>query len=177
MILALAGRRIDAEGAQPPRFPLGNAEVVRGRLRALLRVEQPAALASSAACGADLLALLEAGTLGIRRRVVLPFERQRFRASSVTDRPGDWGPSFDLVVDEVATRGDLVILDGADGDEAYAAANGRVLDEALRLAASPRDAAAVLVWEGASRGAGDLTAAFGDGAAARGLRVIHVKTV
>jgi hypothetical protein len=177
MILALAGRRIDADGARPPRFPLGNAGVVRERLRALLRAEQPAALVSSAACGADLLALLEAGTLGIGRRVVLPFERHRFRGSSVTDRPGDWGSSFDLVVDDVTARGDLVVLEGPDGDEAYAAANGRILDEALRLAASPQDAAAVLVWEGASRGAGDLTAAFGDGAAARGLRVVHIKTV
>jgi hypothetical protein len=151
--------------------------LVRERLRVLLDAERPNVLVSSAACGADLLSLLEAGALGIRRRVVLPFGPPRFRVTSVVDRPGDWGPSFDLVVHEVIDRGDLVVLEGLEGDEAYAAASGRILDEALRLAASPRDAAAVLVWEGQTRGAGDLTAAFGDDAAARGLRVLHVKTV
>jgi len=113
--------------------------------------------------------------LGIRRRVVLPFKRQRFRGSSVTDHAGDRGPSFDLLVDEVTARGDLVVLEGPKGDEAYVVANGRILDEALRLTASPHDTTAVLVWT--SRGTGDLTAAFGDGTAAHGLRVVHVKTV
>ena len=119
--------------------------MVRERLRMLLDAERPNVLVSSAACGADLLSLLEAGALGIRRRVVLPFGPPRFRVTSVVDRPGDWGPSFDLVVHEVIDRGDLVVLEGLEGDEAYAAASGRILDEALRLAASPRDAAAVLV--------------------------------
>lgn len=151
--------------------------MVRGRLRVLLDAEKPNLLVSSAACGADLLSLLEAGALGIRRRVVLPFGPPRFRVTSVIDRPGDWGPSFDIVLDEITDRGDVVVLEGLEDDEAYAAANGRILDEAIRLAASPRDATAVLVWEGTSRGAGDLTAAFGDEAVARGLRVVHVKTV
>ena len=45
----------------------------------------------------------------VRRQVVLPFDRTAFRASSVTDRPGNWGPRFDAVVAAVAT-GDLIEL-------------------------------------------------------------------
>ena len=51
----------------------------------------PARLIRSAACGADLLALDIAGEFGVERHVVLPFAVQAFRASSVTDRPGEWG--------------------------------------------------------------------------------------
>ncbi len=74
MIVALAGRRIDAEAAQTASFPLANVARVRQELHDLLVKLKPLALVSSAACGADLLALDEAGALGIRRRVVLPFD-------------------------------------------------------------------------------------------------------
>src|SRR5438552_4042532 len=94
IIVALAGRRIDAEGA-PARFPLDQAPRVRERLDALLLELRPAALVCSAACGADLLALEAAAALNIPARIVLPFEPGRFRTSSVVDRPGDWGPRFD----------------------------------------------------------------------------------
>ena len=65
---------------------------------------------SSAACGADLLALEQAGGLGLRRRVVIPFDRERFRAGSVVDRPGDWGGLYDSILDAVGAQGDLVVL-------------------------------------------------------------------
>jgi hypothetical protein len=51
-----------------------------------------------------------------RRRVILPFERRRFRETSVTDRPGDWGPLYDQVI---GSGGDLVILRNEPDDEAY----------------------------------------------------------
>src|SRR5215510_14628657 len=99
-VAALAGRRIDAADASTSRFPLANTELVRERLQALLRAEQSDALVCSAAYGADLIALDVAGALGLRRRVVLPFAAERFRQSSVTDRPGDWGPLFDQIIGE-----------------------------------------------------------------------------
>jgi hypothetical protein len=150
-IAALAGRRIDAADA-PPRFPLANV--------------------------ADLIALEAAGRLGLRRRIVLPFAAERFRATSVTDRPGDWGPLFDRIVGEVAAAGDLVLLGLEEGDEGtYAAANHAILNEAEGLAGGdPPAVVAVIVWEGASRGAGDLTEAFATAARARGHPVREVLT-
>src|SRR5262244_1087768 len=79
MIIALDGRRIDALDATRPRFPQQNVEIVRRRIRALLESENASILVSSAACGADLLALCEAASLGLRSRIVLPFDRETFR--------------------------------------------------------------------------------------------------
>ncbi len=179
MIIALAGRRIDAPGADPPRFPLRNVSLVEQRLRALFEAERARALVSSAACGADLLAQTVAGALGMHRRVVLPFDRERFRQTSVTDRPGDWGPVYDRLLEQLGATGDVVILGGdVEGDTAYTATNLAILDHAATLAGeSGGQALAALVWEGASRGADDLTAAFGEEARRRGLRTVHASTL
>lgn len=177
MIIALAGRRVDSPEAKDTRFPLLNVGIVRERVRALLQ-ENAAALVSSAACGADLIALSEAGKLGLRRRVVLPFERPRFRETSVTDRPGDWGPLFDEVLDAVEAAGDLVVLRAGSDDEAYALANRAILDESLALAKTAHQPVrAVLVWDGKSRGDHDLTEDFGVEARKRGMPVTDVPTI
>lgn len=185
MIIALAGRRVDAEGATPVRFPAKNVGMVRERIRQVLRDTKATGLVASAACGADLLALFEAGNLRLRRRVVLPFPREEFRASSVTDRPGDWGPLYDQIIDDVAAHGDLVIL-GATGnpDDAYGLATTAILDEAQQLAAATGQASggkpevtAVAVWDLVPRGAGDLTLAFANQAKQRGLPVIEISTL
>ena len=115
--LALAGRRIDAEGADTPRFPLSQVETVRRRLHDLFVGQQIGAIVRSAAYGADLVALEEAGKLGIRRRVVLPFAKERFRQTSVVDRPGNWGEVYDHIIADVETRGDLIVLPSMVGDE------------------------------------------------------------
>jgi hypothetical protein len=179
MIIALAGRRIDAAGAETPRFPSENIELVRGRLRDLFERNEAKALVSSAACGADLLALQEAETLGMRRRVVLPFDRRRFRETSVVDRPGDWGNLYDRIVDQVEATGDLVILSlGSDDANAFNAANGAILDEAMALWRELKlQTIGVLVWDGSPRGEEDLTRSFGDEARARGFSVIEIKTL
>jgi hypothetical protein len=177
MIIALAGRRIDAAGVKGPRFPLQNAPLVSQRVRSMLLTQKAVALVSSAACGADLLALAVAGELGLRRRVVLPFDRARFRASSVTDRPGEWGALYDQTMDAIAAAGDLVVMDGTPEHADYTAANLAILNEAEILAAElgePRSA--VLVWEGATRGDHDVTEAFGTEARRRGLPVIEIST-
>ena len=178
MIIALAGRRVDTADAKEPRFPLRNVESVRTRARAVLKEVGATALVSSAACGADLIALSEAGQLGLRRRVILPFERRRFRETSVTDRPGEWGPLYDQVLDAVEAAGDLVILQNGSDDEAYSAANRAILDEAVAMAkAVHQSAIAVLIWDGVSRGDHDLTEEFGAEARKRGLAVTQVRTL
>ena len=176
-VFALAGRRTDAPGADVRRFPVEEAAGVRSRLRGEMAAHHARALVCSAAAGADLLALEAAGELGLRRRVVLPFGRERFRETSVVDRPGDFGPVYDRVLDAVEAAGDLVVLEGAPTDEAaYAAANGAILDEAAALAA-PDPPVAVMVWDGRSRGAGDSTVAFAEAARARGVTVLEVLTL
>jgi hypothetical protein len=161
VVLALAGRRIDAEGADTPRFPLSQVEAVRQRLHQLLAGERIGVLVCSAACGADLVALEEAGKLGIRRRVVLPFPRERFRETSVVDRPGDWGEVYDRVIADVDAKGDLVVLEMTAGDEGYAhqAANEIIIREADAIAGSG-EPTAVIVWEGSPRSESDATDAF-----------------
>jgi hypothetical protein len=178
MILAVAGRRVDPADSKQPRFPLTNVDMVRMRVRAILRGKGAIALVASAACGADLIALSEAGGLGMRRRVVLPFERRRFRETSVTDRPGDWGPLYDQILDEVESNGDLVVLQNRSDDDAYSAANSVILDEALELAKSgDQPVAAVLIWDGTSRSERDLTEEFGVEARKRGVSVTEILTL
>jgi hypothetical protein len=163
-VLALAGRRIDAPETEPPRFPLKNVPMVRERLAALLAAEHAEALVSSAACGADLIALEEAERLGLRRRIVLPFPAKRFRETSVTDRPGEWGPVFDRQIASAEAAGDLVVLDvqGGDDDAAYAAANQAIIGEAESMARAASDGTpfrlvVVIVWEGSAKAGTDAS--------------------
>jgi hypothetical protein len=122
---------------------------------------------SSAAAGADLLTLQEAGALGLRRRVVLAGPSERFKQASVVDRPGEWGPLFDRIVGEVRATGDLIELD-VDGDfTGYLRVTAAILDEAVKLATpSEQRLGALLVWDGKSRGDDDVTDAFRRQAAA-----------
>lgn len=179
MVIALAGRRIDAVDADTARFPLQNVPLVERRLNALFAREAATALVGSAACGADLVAMTVAGARGMRRSVVLPFSPDRFRATSVTDRPGDWGPMYDRVLAELEPTRDVVTLEErSEGNEAYAEANEAILDRAATLARySNARVLAVLVWEGAPRTGADMTAAFGDEARKRSWRVEQVKTL
>ncbi len=185
MIVTLAGRRIDAPDAPVARFPLECSTTVSQRIQELLRTNQATALVSSAACGADLLALDEAGKLGIRRRVILSFEPDRFRSTSVIDRPGDWGTLYDRIISEVEAAGDLVLLDEENADDAtFLRANEAILDEAQKLAheaaleaaTETGDLLAVLVWDGKSRGDQDITVAFREEARARAIPTTEILT-
>jgi hypothetical protein len=181
MVVALAGRRVDAPGADTPRFPPANENSVADRLRRALEELGATAVVSSAACGADLVALEVAGTMGLRRVVVLPWDRERFRELSVVDRGQTWGERYDRVVDQVEADGDLRILGiEADGEAAYAATNEAILREAQELAGQQGEengVVAIPVWEGRSRGPGDFTEQFVVAARGLGLRVREVLTL
>ena len=177
-VAALAGRRIDAPGAEP-RFPPGNLARVRERIAAVLREHRVTALVASAACGADLAGLEAAAVLGLRRRIVLPFPVAEFRAKSVTDRPGDWGPPFDRLVAEAQASGDLVVIDpvGGDDDAAYLAASEAIIGQAEELAEQyGAGRIAIAVWEGEPRAGNDLTDAFRGLAAQAGFAPVTVLT-
>lgn len=184
MIVALAGRRIDApnvglgENPEKARFPAANEPVVGERIRQFFQRQEATALVCAAACGADLLALEAAGELGIRRRIVLPFSRVQFRNTSVTDRGGDWGERFECVVDEVERNGDLVVLGYAKDDpKAYTGTNLVILDEADRMAHElDRSALAAVVWDGRPRDDGDVTQHFLREAGKRQFQIIEIST-
>lgn len=177
-VIALAGRRVDALDAQEVRFPPQNAPMVEDRIRKCFQ-QRVCVLVSSAACGSDLLALGVASEMGIRRRVLLPFARTRFRETSVADRPGDWGARYDRVLDEVERQQDLVILGYEPSDpSAYARTNTAIIEEALSISRQQGHLAqALIVWNGKSRGSADLTTHFLDEARAKGMPILEILTL
>jgi hypothetical protein len=181
VIIALAGRRIDAPDAPVKRFPRENVAAVREQLRALFVETHATWLVSSAACGADLIAQDLAGELGLRRRIILPFASKRFRAMSVVDRPGDWGHLFDSIRSEVSMQGNLKIFPTKHNmGKDILRANRAILDNARKLSTSEEPAesvTAVLVWDGRSRGADDYTDAFARAARALAMPVREVRTL
>ena len=178
MILAAAGRRIDAVGIEKPRFPLENTTEVEEAVKAFLKQQRVSTVVSSAACGADLIVLEEAGKMGLRRKVILPFEREKFQRESVDDRPGDWSELFGRIVDEIEQRGDLVILKGSEQSDPYSEVNRVVVEEAICLGEeSHRLVEALMVWDGMRSDEADYTADFGDEARKHGLKVRQILTV
>jgi hypothetical protein len=179
MILALAGRRVDASDAPVARFPLENISTVRERIATLLASTQTTTLVCSAACGSDLLALEAARELAVDCHIVLPFSKDRFRATSVVDRPGEWGPIFDRSIERAEAAQNLLILNLPEADEAsFLAVNQAILARAraiARSAAQPLEA--VLVWDGQPRDAPDITAAFGEEAKTLGIPLREVSTL
>lgn len=173
-VAALAGRRIDPIGADEPHFPLAAVPKVRMSIRDRLVAESPRALVCSAACGTDLIALDLANRLGIAAHVVLPYGEQKFRQTSVTDRPGNWGHLFDAVVRRARRQDRLVVLrDAGEGDAAYSAATRRIVSIAKELAAGG-PAIAITVTDQGPRLAHDATAEFRELAASNGFRTIQV---
>ena len=170
-VVALAGRRIDSADSADSitdagGFTLERVAEVASRLRATFRALRAGTLVCSAANGADLTALRVARELGMGRRIVLPFSIARFRAVSVTDRPGGelWGWLFDDLVADARATGDLIVLRQREGSnaDAFEAVTERIVDEAVRCGgpAARTPPVGVVVWDGASRGAGDASAAF-----------------
>jgi hypothetical protein len=185
-IVALVGRRIDADNAATPHFPLEHEPAVKERIRSVLQETQAEILVCSAACGADLLALEVARQMHLRVHLILPLDRERFRETSVVDRPGKWGPRFDQQVDAARDEGALRVLEpGPNPHEAYLRGVEAILDQAVacsdqtatgEAAATRGHITAVAVWDGHSRGPRDVTEAFLRGADARGIPVRHVST-
>jgi hypothetical protein len=179
MILALAGRRVDPADAAVVRFPLQNTTAVRGRIAAVLASTQATSLVCSAACGSDLLALDAAHELALDCHIVLPFAKERFRATSVVDRPGEWGGLFDRIVERAEAEGNLIILnlDKAD-DASFLAVNQAILAHARAIARShAQPVEAALIWDGKPRDEMDITVAFGNAAKTLGIPLREVSTL
>jgi len=178
MIVALAGRRIDAPDAEEKRFPLEMEEIVYVRVRNFFHNNKIEILVSSAACGADLLAQKAARELEIERHIILPFGRERFRETSVTDKPGDWGKLFDEICDEAERKGNLIVLNGFEDDEenAYSAVTSEILKHAKSLEPEKESVLAVAIWEGKAKGESDETARFIEMAKAQNITIKEILT-
>jgi hypothetical protein len=120
----------------------------------------------------------EAGSLGLRRRVILPVTPAEFVADSVADRPGEWAQMFETIVAEAARVGDLVVLSAGNGYDGYAAVTDAIITETRAIAdAQKLQTAALVAWDGRSRGDGDLTEVFRQHATASGLVVHEIDTL
>jgi hypothetical protein len=179
MVVALAGRRIDAPNTENKRFPAENAQTVQQRIREFLVDNSASVLVCAAACGSDILALEAAGDLVIRRRIVLPYDKETFKKSSVIDRPGDWEARYHRIIDDVEGQGDLVVFShDQDKEETYFATNEDILDQATKVGDEiGEEVSAVVVWNGESRGADDVTGHFLSEAKRRGLNVSQIITL
>jgi hypothetical protein len=173
-VIVEAGRRVDASGAEVARFPPSNVDEVRQRIQQLLTHEKPLAFVSSAACGADLLALEVAGGLHIPRCVLLPSSPEQFRKTSVTDRPGDWGTLYDRMLKTSTVE----LLNLPDSQEGYLATNLKLLDRAQALARKYHTTAqAVVIWNKQLRGPDDVTGHFLAQAKLRNLAIVEISTL
>ncbi len=180
-----AGRRIDPADQSTRRFPLANVDLVRRRVMDAMRILRDRGMltaVTSGACGADLLLLDAAGALGMRRIMVLPYDAEAFKETSVDDRPGKWGAVFDRIRQEMTASDTDRVVELAlprDGHAAYAAANDALIAEAMRAnyeAHGTRPPATVVVWDGHSHGKTDLTAALVERAKETGSEIIEVLT-
>jgi hypothetical protein len=144
-----------------------------------------AVLVTSAACGADLLALKVADEISIPARIILPFSVVRFKETSVLDRPnpGYWGELFDNAIAAARAKGEVIELAGTPGsDGAYSAANKAMIKDAISLASSEasgahRQPVAVIVWEGKTRAGSDATDEFRQSAEAAGFDIRTIATI
>ena len=157
-VLALAGRRTSQDESR-----------VRDALRDVLSREAVQLLVSSAARGADILAIEAARALGIPNLIILPFEKEKFRETSVVDGTPEWGLRFDSVVREA----ELVVIAADPSMSPYRAASHEIVREAKRRAAEQHARfLAIAVWDGQSRGKDDHTAGFLDMARNEGATIL-----
>ncbi|MDQ3130700.1 MAG: hypothetical protein M3Q99_08060 [Acidobacteriota bacterium] len=176
MIIALAGRRIDAPDAEEKRFPLKRRASVRRKIIRFFKKNNITELISSGACGADLLAQAVAKKLKIRQHIILPFGREKFRKTSVTDRPGYWGKLFDEICDEAERQGNLIVLKGFEDDEekAYSAVTTEILKYTKNLQTEKEKLLAVAVWEGKAKDKTNETDSFIEQAKIRKIRTTEI---
>jgi hypothetical protein len=173
-VIVAAGRRVDAPDATVARFPPQNVPVVRKRIQQALMNQKPIAIVSAAACGADLLLLDVALEMNASRYIVLPSQAEKFRESSVTDRPGNWGDLYS----EALRSSKVEVLNVPEGQEGYLETNLKLLDRAQALAKEERaNLSALVIWNQESRGIDDVTAHFLDQAKRRKIPILEISTL
>ena len=181
MIVALAGRRIDPEHVDEARFPLNRVEHVKKKLTRFFIQRQVTLVVASAACGADLLALSVAREMSIRYKIILPFPREIFRATSVSDCAGKWNDLFDELIQY--NNGHITVLDYQQNDQrAYEKTNEQIIQEVLsaknsKSTGSGDEIAALVVWDGRAKSENDVTFHFMNEASKKKIRIYQILTL
>lgn len=176
IVAALAGRRVDAEGSSVDSFPAANVSAVQKAIGRVFIEERIELLVCSCAAGADILALQVAEQMHIDRRVILPFDIDRFRATSVVDRSDTWGASFDSLIEIAERSGQLRIIAGSRSDAAAFTETNRAIVKEAVAAAYPTKPVSILVWDGHPRSSADYTNEFRQFALQAGMRERVVPT-
>jgi N-acyl-D-aspartate/D-glutamate deacylase len=177
VLIVHAGNRIDGYGRADTRFSAAAVPAVRDRVRLVLSTLQPARVVSNAAAGADLIVLHEAQQLGLPVDVLIPIETGKFVRQSVADQGAEWVATFDAVVHraEDDPQSDVIVSDAAASDDWYEAANHRLLQRALSVAAAsspPTPVLALTIRPPRTAGEVSLTDHFADLAQSAGLLVV-----
>jgi hypothetical protein len=173
-VIVQAGRRMDPANTETVSFPSVNIDLVRHRIKTKFLESKLLALVSSAACGTDLLALEVAEQINVDRFILLPSPPAAFRASSVTDRPGNWGNLFDRLI----KTSHVQVFTLPERQQGYLEMNVRLLDNAQSFAKRLEvEARAMVAWNQESRGADDVTAHFLEQARLRHLQIIDISTL
>jgi hypothetical protein len=165
---------VDAPDSTVARFPPQNVLEVRERIRQLIMNQKPLAIVSAAACGVDLLLLDVEREMDVPRYILLPTAPEKFRVSSVTDRPGNWRKLYSKALRDSKVE----ILRLPDGQEGYLETNLKLLDRAQVLAKQARTAvSALVVWNRSSRGPDDVTEHFLEQAELRKMPILEISTI
>ena len=181
MIIAFAGRRVDAADSTTQGFPLSNVDGVEQRLRKFFESNDVKGIVSSAACGADLLALKVAMEMNIPRKILLPTDVRQFKSTSVSDRPGEWNQLYDQMVDTREGNMELFELHLYDKEgSSYKMTNTLILEEALIMSqafAPLEPVVALIAWEGKAKEGNDYTQHFCREATERNIPVQEILTI
>lgn len=100
-VVVFCGHMIDRPDRPQPRFPADLEPVVYQAIRDRLQQLDVRLGYASAACGADILFLEAMRELHGELHIVLPYNREEFRQSSVDFLPGShWGDRFDRLLQQ-----------------------------------------------------------------------------
>jgi hypothetical protein len=177
VLIVHAGNRIDGRSRAVTRFSAAAVPAVRHRVRLVLSTLHPVRVVSNAAAGADLIVLHEAQQLGLPVDVLIPIETGEFVRQSVADLGEEWVATFDAVVRHANDdpHSDVIVSDSAVSADWYEAANHRLLQRALSVAAAsspPTPVLALTIRPPRTAGEVSMTDHFAELAQHAGLLVV-----
>ena len=172
MILAYAGVQADEADRPAPRLPASAEAALARRLRELLSTLRPRLVVGALASGSDLLIVEQARLEGCDVRVLLPFDIETFKRTSVTARGRRWEIIYDRLIAELGHRVQIAPLD-PDSAESFRVHNGAMLDFAMELA-DPDEQIQALVVRPTHTNEASVSGDFAERAVAAGIAVLDV---
>src|SRR5258707_15094738 len=98
MIIVCGGCQADEPGRDTPRLPSDGAEDIFVRIRGLFQSLEPKCVVGALASGADILFARAALEEGIPLKVLLPFDAETFRKTSVEPAGQPWTGHYDRII-------------------------------------------------------------------------------